>query len=315
MQCVVTAVILALGVIAFVYLTLNDPRSDAPTDRQLLSADTPGAELPRKTGDKLRIGWTAWADAEIVSHLAARLLESRLGQPVQLVMADIGLQYQSVASGNLDVMLMAWLPRTHAPYWHRYATEMVNLGPIYTRARLGWAVPAYVPVGRLRSINDLKDPDLQARIGARIQGIDPGSGLMQASEEALDSYGLTELELVSSSGAAMTAALDSAIRDQRWIVVTAWSPHWMFARWQLRYLEDPLGILGKRERVHVLVRRGFYEDFAPEITEFLSRFYIPLDELEAAMLEATNSSLESAIDGYIENHEDRIDYWLHGELN
>jgi glycine betaine/proline transport system substrate-binding protein len=230
-------------------------------------------------------------------------------------MADIGMQYQGVARGDLDVMLMAWLPRTHEAFWRRYAPAVVNLGPIYTRARLGWAVPAYVPANQLGSMADLAKPEVQARLGARIQGIDPGSGLMQASEQALTAYGLHDLELVAASGAAMTAALERAIRQERWIVVTAWNPHWMFARWPLRYLDDPLGVLGKRERVHVLVRRGFYEDFAPEVTEFLSRMYIPLEELEATLLEATNSSLESAVDAYIARHEARIRYWLLGEIS
>ena len=50
----------------------------------------------------------------------------------------------------------------------------------------------------------------------------------------------------------MTAALRRAARRDEWIVVTGWSPHWMFAKWKLRYLEDPKGVLGGLERVHAL---------------------------------------------------------------
>ena len=46
----------------------------------------------------------------------------------------------------------------------------------------------------------------QGLLGGKIQGIDPGSGLMQASEKALKTYDLKGVQLVSASDAAMLAA-------------------------------------------------------------------------------------------------------------
>jgi len=262
----------------------------------------------------LRIGWTAWSDAEAVTRLAARILESRLDQPVELVLLDIGIQYQGLANGDIDAMLMAWLPLTHKPYMDKVGDQVVNLGPLYTRARLGWVVPDYIPKDRLNSIEDLKDSEVRRQLDNKIHGIDPGAGLMQASENAIEDYGLDNYRLISSSGAGMTAALTRAIKRQNWIVVTGWSPHWMFARWKLRYLEDPQGSLGGRERIHVLVRKGFYQDFPVEITEFLSRMYIPLNELEQLMADATETSYEEAVNQYIEQHPDRVNYWVTGQV-
>jgi glycine betaine/proline transport system substrate-binding protein len=110
----------------------------------------------------------------------------------------------------------------------------------------------------------------------------------------------------------MTAALSRAIKRQKWIVVTGWSPHWMFARWKLRYLEDPRGSLGGRERIHALVRKGFYQDFPVAVTEFLSRMFIPMDELEQLMAAAAETSYEDAVNRYIEQHPDRVNYWVTG---
>jgi glycine betaine/proline transport system substrate-binding protein len=263
----------------------------------------------------LRIGWTAWSDAEAVTRLAADILESRLDQPVELVLLDIGIQYQGVANGDIDAMLMAWLPLTHKPYMDKVGDQVVNLGPLYTRARLGWVVPDYIPRDQLNSITDLEDRKLARKLKNRIHGIDPGAGLMQASEQAILDYGLDRYRLVSSSGAGMTAALSRAIKRKEWIVVTGWSPHWMFSRWELRYLEDPRKSLGGRERIHALVRRGFYQDFPVEVTEFLSRMYLPLDELEALMNQATDTSYEQAVQEYIETHPQRVDYWVTGKVD
>jgi glycine betaine/proline transport system substrate-binding protein len=262
----------------------------------------------------VRIGWTAWSDAEAVTKLAARILETRLDQPVKLVLLDIGIQYQGLANGDIDAMLMAWLPLTHKPYMDKVGNQVVNLGPIYTRARLGWAVPNYIPKDQLNSIEDLKNRQVMRKLGGQIHGIDPGAGLMQASEKALDDYGLDRYRLISSSGAGMTAALARAIKRKQWIVVTAWSPHWMFARWKLRYLEDPKGSLGGRERIHALVRKNFYQDFPVEVTEFLSRMFIPLDDLEAIMARANDTSYEEAVDEYIKQNPARVNYWVTGKL-
>lgn len=319
---VLDLLIAALGVLAFIYLvTIERQRSEANT---ALPRAEPVSERPSDSGTErgersenfppIRIGWTAWTDAEVVTKIARAVLEEHMGYEVRLVMADIGVQYEGVSSGEIDAMLMAWLPVTHADYWAKVSDSVVNLGPVYTRARLGWAVPSYVPKERLDSIEDLRDEDVQNNLGGRIYGIDPGSGLMQRSERAMEDYRLHGLELVSSSGAAMTAALERAIRQRRWIVVTAWSPHWMWAKWDLRYLNDPKGVLGGRERVHVIVRRGFYQDFPSDVTEMLTRMYFPLEELEQALLRATRGSVDEAVAWYLKEHSARVDYWVNGEI-
>ncbi|HYG85667.1 MAG TPA: glycine betaine ABC transporter substrate-binding protein [Azospirillum sp.] len=261
----------------------------------------------------IRIGWTAWSDAEAVTKLAKRLIEEQLHQPVELVLADIGLQYQGLANGDLDFMMMSWLPTTHGSYLEKVGDKIVPLGMLYTRARLGWAVPDYVPADQVKTIADLAKPEVRAKLHGRVQGIDPGAGLMQASEKALKDYGLKDYDLVSASGAAMTAALGRAVKRNDWIVVTGWSPHWMFAKWKLRYLEDPKGSLGGMERVHVMARKNFYQDH-PAVAEFLTRMYLPLEDLEGIMLEADDSSYEKAIDAYIANNKERVHYWVTGEM-
>jgi glycine betaine/proline transport system substrate-binding protein len=262
---------------------------------------------------EINIGWTAWSDAEAVTKLAKKVLEDRMGYKVELTMADIGIQYQGIATGKLDAMLMSWQPLTHKPYLDKVRQDVVDLGPMYTRAKLGWVVPAYVPESELKSIEDLKKPEVKQKLGGKIQGIDPGAGLMQASEKALKDYGLTDYQLISASDAAMLSGVERAERRKEWIVATAWSPHWMFAKSQLRYLEDPKGSLGGLESVNKLVRKGFYQE-QPEAYEFLGRMVLPLADVEAIMFEAQNSSYEKAVDNYIAKNPERIEYWVTGQM-
>ncbi|MBK1702398.1 glycine betaine ABC transporter substrate-binding protein [Thiococcus pfennigii] len=261
----------------------------------------------------IRIGWTAWSDAEFVTKLTKRILEDRMGYEVELLQTDIAPQYQGLASGSLDVMLMSWQPQTHGDYLAKVGQDVATLGILYTHARLGWAVPGYVPPEELSSIEDLKKASVRDALDGTITGIDPGAGLMRLSQEAIDAYGLDDYRLQISSGAGMTAALERAVRRDEWIVVTAWSPHWKFGAYDLRYLEDPKGVLGGYERVVALARKGFYGDDI-DAAGFISRMQIPIDDLQAAMYDAQQTSYEAAVSEYIAENPKRIDYWVTGEF-
>ncbi|NBC47940.1 MAG: glycine/betaine ABC transporter substrate-binding protein [Gammaproteobacteria bacterium] len=261
----------------------------------------------------VKIGWTAWSDAEFVTKLAKRILEDEMGYEVELLQTDIAPQYQGLSTGSLDMMLMSWLPGTHADYLEKVCNDVVPLGILYTHARLGWAVPAYVPEDMVSSIEDLKKDEVKEKLDETITGIDPGAGLTRLSKQAVEDYELDDYELQISSGAGMTAALERAVRRDDWIVVTAWSPHWMFGAYDLRYLEDPKGVLGSFERVVALARKGFYQEDI-EAASFISRMQIPIDDLQAAMYDAQETSYEDAVTKYIENNQDRISYWVTGEL-
>jgi glycine betaine/proline transport system substrate-binding protein len=262
---------------------------------------------------EIRIGWTAWSDAELVTKLAKRILEDRMGYEVELVQTDIAPQYQGLATGSIDAMLMSWQPGTHADYLEKVGNDVVNLGLLYTHARLGWAVPSYVPESELASIEDLKKDSVREKLDSTITGIDPGAGLTRLSKEAIEAYGLDDYELQISSGAGMTAALERAVRRDEWIVITGWSPHWMFGAHELRYLEDPKGVLGAFERVHAMARKGFYQEHV-DAAAMLSRMQIPIEDLQGAMYRAQETSYEEAVSEYMKNNEARVDYWVTGKL-
>lgn len=262
---------------------------------------------------KINIGWTAWADAEAVTKLAQKVIQDRFGYEVELTLADIGIQYQGVATGKLDGMLMSWQPVTHQSYMEKVGKDVNDIGPVYTQARLGWVVPTYVPEDQVKSIEDLKKPEVQKKLGGKIQGIDPGAGLMRASEETIKQYGLEKYELVSASEAGMLAALERAMRRDEWIVATAWSPHWKFAKWGLRYLEDPKGALGGLETVHKIFRKDFHQDH-PEVYDFLNRMVLSMSDVEGIMAEAQETSYEQAVDKFIKENKALVDYWVTGNI-
>lgn len=260
-----------------------------------------------QSGPDVRIGWTAWADAEVVSKLTALVL-SKMGLDVELTLADVAVQYRGVAEGNLDVMLMSWQPKTHASYLRRYGDKLEDLGPLYEGANLGLAVPAYVD-SSVRTIGDLAGA--ASDFGGEIEGIGAGAGIMGLTEDAMAAYGIGDYTLKSSSGPAMAARLGKAVEAQRPIVVTAWRPHWKWAEYDLRYLADPEGIYEGEEAVHAVARPGFSEA-QPKVAAFLKRMHFELDELEDLMAAAREQGHREAIRAWLNANSERVERWLQG---
>lgn len=271
------------------------------------SAITAGAAFAQET-KTVKIGWAPWSDAEFVTKLAAKLIEDNLGQKVELVQTDVAPLYQGVSRGDIDAMMMAWLPETHADYYKRIEDKVDNLGPLYEGAKLGWIVPTYIPESEISSIEDLNKPEIREKLKGEIQGIDPGAGLTRLSQEAIEKYGL-DYKLNISSEAAMLTTVDRATRTDGWFVATSWSPHWMFGKYKLRYIDDPQEALGGAEHIDAIARKGLKED-NPEVVALLTNMSIPIAELETAMFEAQETSYEQAVEKYIANNPDRIKEWL-----
>ena len=82
-----------------------------------------------------------------------------------------------------------------------------------------------------------------AQTDYEIIGIEPGAGIMGMTKNAIKEYELDDWTLVEGSSAAMVAELKKAYNNQEPIIITGWSPHWMFSAFDLKYLEDPKGYL------------------------------------------------------------------------
>ena len=76
----------------------------------------------------------------------------------------------------------------------------------------------------------------------------------------------------------------------------------------------PVQCLSWRKVIQVQGRQGFFKEF-PRVASFIDRVYMPLAHMEQVMLDAEkNGDVEQAAKEYLQNHQDRIDYWVTGEL-
>lgn len=254
--------------------------------------------------ETVKLGYVNWSEGIAMTNLAAAVLEEKMGYNVELTMADVAPVFTSVASGNTDAFLDVWLPVTHESYIEKYGKDIVDLGISFENALLGLVVPSYVEINSIEELNDNKE-----LLGGEIIGIDAGAGLMEATERAIEEYEL-DFKLLTGSGPTMTAALGKAIDAEGAIVVTGWAPHWKFARWDLKVLEDPKGVFGEVENIHKYSRKGLEEDM-PEVAEFLKKFKLSEAELGDLMgvVEENNDPLEAA-KKWMNEHEELVNGWI-----
>ncbi|WNF36957.1 glycine betaine ABC transporter substrate-binding protein [Bacillaceae bacterium IKA-2] len=145
-----------------------------------------------------------------------------------------------------------------------------------------------------------------------ITGIDAGAGLMAATESVLEEYALEGYTLLASSDAAMTAALAAAYENEEPIVVTGWTPHWKFAKYDLKYLEDPKGIFGASETINTIARLGLDEDH-PSAYEVLDNFFWEQDDMGEIMIAVNEGAdpVDAAAD-WVANNQDTVSTWTDG---
>ena len=261
---------------------------------------------PQKVqAETVKLSYVNWSEGIAMTHLAAAILEGKLGYRTELTMADAAPVFTSVANGSSDIFLDAWLPVTHESYMEKYGEKLDDLGVIYTGARIGLVVPAYVDIDSVEELAARKD-----EFGGRIVGIDSGAGIMSATEKAITEYGLG-YDLMTGSGPTMTAALGKAIDAKEPIVVTGWAPHWKFARWELKFLDDPKGVYGASEDIHIVTREGFAQDM-PEAAAFLENFTMNEQDL-GTLMDAVENGEGEPLDlarAWMDEHGELVQGWL-----
>jgi glycine betaine/proline transport system substrate-binding protein len=280
--------------------------------------------LPAHAAKKtVKLSYVKWSSEIASTNVVKAVLQEKLGYNCEIEAMNAEEMWSSVAEGEVDAMVGAWLPGTHEHYMQKYGKQVVDLGPNLEGARIGLVVPN-VTLGRQTAGTGLRnEPYIKAesiadlskyadKFNHMIVGIDPEAGVMKRTKEAMQAYDLEGYNLTTGNERSMTKALGDAIIKHEWIVVTGWVPHWKFARWNLKFLEDPKNVFGGQEHINTIVRKGLAEDM-PEVAEFLDNFYWKPEQMGQLMIWIRDDEgqypYEKAL-RYIRTHEEQVESWL-----
>lgn len=248
----------------------------------------------------LRMVYTNWSEGVAITHLAKILLTDKMDYKVDLKLTDVESAYDELANSETDVFADAWLPETQKKYFEKHKDKLNRIGIIYPEARTGFVVPDY---SRFQSVKDLKNCKHD------IIGIDAGAGVMQQAKKAIEKYELP-MQLLELSEEVMTQRLADSIKRKKEVVVTGWEPHWIFARYDVRFLKDEDKIFGEKENIYSISRLGMEEDH-PRILRFFERMQLTEKQLNNLVYYMRlNEDPEVGIKEWINQNEYVVNQWV-----
>ncbi|MBT2497705.1 glycine betaine ABC transporter substrate-binding protein [Agromyces sp. ISL-38] len=261
-----------------------------------------------KNGDRSELTiavFNGWDEGVAASELWKAILTEQ-GYDVTLEYADPAPVYSGLSTGDYDVTLDTWLPITHQDYIEQFGDDLVDLGAWNEDAKLTIAVNEDAPIDSLEELAANAD-----KFGDRLIGIEPGSGLNRVTTDSvIPTYGLDDLEYLTSSTPAMLAELTAATDAGENVAVTLWRPHWAYDAFALKDLADPEGTLGDAEGIHSFGGKNFETSF-PTLSEWLSDFTMDselLYSLENAMFNQTETDdYGPAVEKWISENREYVD--------
>lgn len=294
--------------------------SSSSGDSQDWADCTPGTDSKDVSSEhdddnkKLTIGaFNGWDESFAAAHLMKKALTDK-GYTVEIKNFDAAPGYTAVANGDVDFLMDGWLPQTHADYIKKYGDKLDAQGCWYNNAKLTIAVNKD---SKAKTIEDLKS--MGGEYGNTIYGIEAGAGLTKAAKAAVKDYDLSDMNLKVSSTPAMLAQLKKSTSANKDVAVTLWRPHWAYAAFPVRDLEDPKGTMGKAEVIYNFSKKGF-ADSNPKVAQLLKNLVLDdknLSSLENVMFSDSKyagKQNDKAVDEWVKDNPDFLKDWEAGKL-
>jgi glycine betaine/proline transport system substrate-binding protein len=268
-----------------------------------------GGVLGVAGGKELTLGYIVWDENVAVSNLTKVLLEEDLGyDKVELQLTDVEVVkkvFQGVADGDFAAFQDVWLPN-HKEVLSEVGDDVEHLDPWFVgKTAEGIAVPYYMDVHSL--------PELDKAGTDMIIGVEPGAAFHpQIKNEVIPGYHL-DMKLVESSTPAMLFELQKAYKAREPIVFIAWSPHWMNARYDIRYLKDPKDLQGDFNdpaTISTIVNKNLPED-DPVAYAFLKAISLngeQVNQMEADINEAGDPV--KGVKAWLKGNRDTVQPWI-----
>jgi len=165
--------------------------------------------------------------------------------------------YEMLGTGEVDMVVSAWLPGSHGAFIQPYEHDLLKLGVLYEPYTL-WGVPDYVPESELAAVSDLLKPEVAAKMTKLIQGIGPGAGISRFSREIIARYGLDAAgyEFRNGTLADCVGAFEQAVAQKRWVIVPIWHPQFLHNAHRIRAVVEPHGLLRGKDEATLVIRKS-----------------------------------------------------------
>lgn len=225
----------------------------------------------------VKVAHREYDDSIIQFEVFREIVRRRLGYSAEGIQVPASELFKSVADGIVDGTFAPWLPLSGAGFLQKYGKDLEDAGPNMYGCRYGLVVPAYV------NIDCIADMRQHAReFGGRIYSVERKTFIGAMAADVVKQYGLDEYTIDFGNENTMLAALDKCFRNNQWIAITGWQPHWKFGAYDLKFLKDPLEVMGKEEYTGTLIRKGLQSE-NPQLYSLFKSFKLEVSALNTAI--------------------------------
>lgn len=198
------------------------------------------------TNAPIKIAINEWTGQNLTAHIAGALLE-KLGYKVEYVTAGTLPQFTGIASGVISVSPEVW-PSNLGDVYPKAKAEgkLLEIGELGLDSRDGWiytadtkavcpGLPDWTALKNPACVQALATPD--SFPNGRLLDYPADWGSVSGVE--LKNFDIPFTPVPAGSEGAMVAELQSAVANQKPLLMRFWAPHWVLAQTPVEWLKMP----------------------------------------------------------------------------
>ena len=216
----------------------------------LLIAACGGSDSGSSSGggtETIRLARNNWSASSIETEILKQLIETNLGNPVEIVDIDENAMFAGMSAGDIDANVEVW-PSGVTPDEQAFIDDgsVANIGLLGAVGKIGWFVPQYAldQYPQLATWEGFKDPAVAkafatAATGSngRFLGMDPS--FSQYDEQIITNLKLPFQVQYSGSEAATMAEIEARSGNQEPLVMYYWMPSAAVGKYNLKNVALP----------------------------------------------------------------------------
>lgn len=289
-----------------------------------------------------------WDSNAFHTAVAQNIIKNGFGCEVDQIPGSSTPLMNGLIKGNIDIMMEIWKENTNPAYDKGITEDKIkNLGSNFPDATQGWFVPKYLvegasaPAKDLKSVTELpkykelfKDPEDPSK--GRFYNCIAGWACEEINTKKLTVYNLNDsyTNFRPGTGGALSAAVESAIKQKKPILFYYWGPTWVMGKIadQVVMLEEPAydktiwDNFNREESpsrttaypivtVDKAVNTVFSEQ-APEITQFITQYNTTSADVSTALvyMQTHGGSVEEAAINFLKTRPELWSKWVSPEI-
>ena len=197
--------------------------------------------------ETIRIARNNWTASAIETEIIKQLIETNLGNPVEIVDIDENAMFAGMSAGDIDANVEVW-PSGVTPDEQAFIDDgsITRMGELGAVGKIGWFVPQYAidKYPALATWEGFKDPEVikafaTAATGAkgRFLGMDPS--FSQYDEQIITNLKLDFAVQYSGSEAATMAEIEARSANKEPLVMYYWMPSAAVGKYNLKNISLP----------------------------------------------------------------------------